>query len=159
MRSKARNGARGGKALLGIAIFKFAKGVVLLALTFGAISLFHKDVQSHAEHWLNVFRIDPDNHYIASALERLNLVHTHELKELSFLTGFYAALFLTEGTGLALGKRWAEYLTIIATGLFVPVEIYELCKEASIMKAVLLVGNIAIVAFLIYVVRGKKKRD
>ena len=148
---------RGSKGLLAIALFKLAKGVALIFVTIGAMSLLHKNVESHAEHWVDVFRIDPDNRYIAALLQRLNLVHTRELKELSFLTAFYAGLFLIEGTGLALRKRWAEYLTIVATALFIPVEIYEICQQASVMKVVLLVGNAAIVAYLIYVVRNNSR--
>ena len=46
----------------------------------------------------------------------------------SGLTFAYSALFLVEGTGLFFEKRWAEYLTIVATVSFIPVEIYELLK-------------------------------
>ena len=148
--------SRGRRALFAIAIFKWIKGAILLAVAAGAISLFHKDVQTHVEHWITACRIDPDNLYIAAALEKLNLVHTRELKELSFLSAFYAAIFLTEGTGLALRKRWAEYMTIIATGLLIPVELYELWKTASVLKGALLLGNIAIVGFLVWIVRSKE---
>jgi uncharacterized membrane protein (DUF2068 family) len=86
----------------------------------------------------------------------LNVVHTRELKELGFLSALYAAIFLTEGTGLALGKRWAENFTIIATVLLIPVEVYELWKTATIAKGVLLAGNVAIVVFFIWLVRSKE---
>jgi uncharacterized membrane protein (DUF2068 family) len=152
--SKHHAGRR--RTLFAIAIFKWIKGAILLAVAVGAISLFHKDVQTHVEHWITACRIDPDNLYIAAALEKLDLVHTRELKELSFLSAFYAAIFLTEGTGLALRKRWAEYMTIIATGLLIPVEIYELWKTASVLKGALLLGNIAIVGFLVWIVRSKE---
>ena len=56
--------------------------------------------------WLQTIRIDPDNRYIAAGLEKLDLIHTRELKELSALSGFYALLFAVEGTGLLFGKRW-----------------------------------------------------
>jgi uncharacterized membrane protein (DUF2068 family) len=148
--------SRGRRALFAIAIFKWTKGALLLAVAAGAISLFHKDVQAQVEQWISACRIDPDNRYIAAVLEKLDLVHTRELKQLSFLSALYAAIFLTEGTGLALRKRWAEYLTIVATGLLIPVEIYELCKTASVLKGALLFGNIAIVVFLIWIVRSKE---
>ncbi|HZE12249.1 MAG TPA: DUF2127 domain-containing protein [Chthoniobacterales bacterium] len=154
-RSSKHHSAR-RRALFGIAIFKWIKGALLLAVAAGAISLFHKDVQTHVEHWITVCRIDPDNLYIAAALEKLDLVHTRELKQLSFLSAFYAAIFLTEGTGLALRKRWAEYLTIIATGLLIPLEIYELWKTPTVLKGALLLGNIAIVVFLVWIVRSKE---
>jgi uncharacterized membrane protein (DUF2068 family) len=152
--SKNRN--RGDRALFAIAVFKWTKGLLLLGLAAGAISLFHKDVQSQVETWINACRIDPGNRYVAACLDKLDLVHTHELKELSFLSAFYAAIFLTEGTGLALRKRWAEYFTIIATALFIPLEVYELCKGASVVKLLVLLGNIAIVGFLIHLVRSKE---
>src|SRR3954449_1129360 len=114
----SKHDSRGRRALFAIAIFKWTKGAILLAVAVGAINLFHKDVETQVEHWISACRIDPDNRYIAAALEKLDLVNTRELKELSFLSAFYAAIFLTEGTGLALRKGWAEYLTIVATGLF-----------------------------------------
>jgi uncharacterized membrane protein (DUF2068 family) len=155
-RSKSRS--RADRALFAIALFKWTKGLLLLGVMAGAISLFHKDVQSHVEQWINACRIDPENRYIAACLEKLDVVHTRELKQLSFLSAVYAAIFLTEGTGLALRKRWAEYLTIVATALLIPVEIYELCKTASVLKALVLAGNVAIVAFLVYLVRSKETR-
>ncbi len=158
MAAQSRSRKGGGGALLAIAIFKWTKGAILLAMTFGAISLFGKDVGAQAEHWLDLARIDPDNRYIAAMLQRLDVVHTHELKELTFLTGFYAALFLTEGTGLALRKRWAEYLTIVATGLFIPLEIYELWKQVTMVRGLLLSVNVAVLVFLIWVVRIKQSK-
>ena len=66
---------------------------------------------------------------------------------------FYSALFFTEGTGLALRKRWAEYLTVISTSSLLPLEIYELFVGSSAGKFVLLLVNLAVVAYLIYELR------
>jgi uncharacterized membrane protein (DUF2068 family) len=66
----------------------------------------------------------------------------------SFGTFFYAALLLTEGVGLALGKRWAEYFTIIATASFIPLEIYQIFHHANMTKIVLLLINVAVVWYL-----------
>ena len=112
-----------------IAIFKFVKGALLLALAFGALTLLHKDVAAEVEHWLDQLRIDPDNEFIGALLTKLQLVHTKELKEISALGAGYAALFLVEGTGLLFRKRWAEWLTIVATSSLMPIEVYELVKN------------------------------
>jgi len=157
MARRTKSPVRGTKALYAIAAFKFVKGALLLAATIGAMDLLHKDLGAHVENWINLLRIDPDNKYIGALLNRLNLVHTHELKQLSFLTGFYAALFLTEGTGLAMRKPWAEYLTIVATALLIPLETYEIWKQPSVIKAILIAGNVAVVLFLIWLVRTKKR--
>jgi uncharacterized membrane protein (DUF2068 family) len=149
----AKSNTRGDAALLAIAIFKFVKGAFLLALTFGALSLFHKDVAAEVEHWCDQLRIDPDNRVIGAVLAKLHLVHTKELKELGALGAGYSALFLTEGTGLLFRQYWAEWLTIIATGSLIPLEVYELVKQFTAVRLLLLIGNCAIVLFLIYRVR------
>ena len=154
---KKRSRSRGDAVLLVIALFKFVKGALLLALAFGALSLIHKDVASHVEHWLDQLRIDPDNRLIGTALSKLELIHTKELKELSALGAGYAALFLTEGTGLLFRKRWAEWLTIVATSSLMPLELYELIKEFTAIRLTVLLLNAAVVLFLIYRVRQKEE--
>jgi uncharacterized membrane protein (DUF2068 family) len=154
--SKKRSHPRGDGALFVIAVFKFIKGAVLLALAFGALSFLHKDVASEVEHWLDQLRIDPDNQFIGALLSKLQLIHTKELKELSALGAGYAALFLTEGTGLLFRKRWAEWLTIVATSSLMPFEVYELLKEFTALRLLALLINAAVVLYLIYLVRQKE---
>jgi uncharacterized membrane protein (DUF2068 family) len=155
--AKKRSHSHGDGALLVIAVFKFLKGAVLLALAFGALSLLHKDVALEFEHWLDQLRIDPDNEFIGALLRKLQLVHTKELKEISALGAGYAALFLTEGTGLLFRKRWAEWLTIVATSSLMPLEVYELIKEFTVVRLLVVLVNAAVVLFLIYRVRQKEK--
>jgi uncharacterized membrane protein (DUF2068 family) len=153
--SKKRPHSHGDGALLAIAIFKFIKGAALLGLAFGALSFLHKDVASEVERWIDQLRIDPDNKFIGALLSKLQLVHTKELKELSALGVGYAALFLTEGTGLLFRKRWAEWLTIIATSSLMPFEVYELVEKFTVVRLLALLINAAVVLYLIYVVRQK----
>jgi uncharacterized membrane protein (DUF2068 family) len=154
--AKKRPHRRGNGALLAIAVFKFIKGAVLLALALGALSFLHKDVASEVEHWLDQLRIDPDNQFIGALLSKLQLVHTKELKELSALGAAYAGLFLIEGTGLLFRKRWAEWLTIVATSSLMPLELYELIKQFTAVRLLALLVNAAVVLFLIYLVRQKE---
>ena len=132
---------------------------MLLALAFGALSLLHKDVASQVEHWLDELRVDPDNRFIGALLTNLQLVHTKELKELSALGAGYAALFLTEGTGLLFRKRWAEWLTIIATSSLLPFEMYELARKFTAVRLLALLINAAVVLYLIYLVRQSPSPD
>jgi uncharacterized membrane protein (DUF2068 family) len=157
--AKKRSHSHGDGALLVIAIFKFVKGAVLLALAFGALTLLHKDVASEVEYWLDQLRIDPDNEFIGALLNKLQLVHTKELKEISALGASYAALFLTEGTGLLFRKRWAEWLTIVATSSLMPMEVYELVKKFTAVRLLALLINAAVVLYLSYLVREKEKQQ
>jgi uncharacterized membrane protein (DUF2068 family) len=140
-----------------IAAFKLFKGLVLLAVGIGAVKLLHKDVAFEVERLADVFRIDPNNHYIHHLLERFSILDDRKLKELSVGTFFYSALELTEGIGLLLAKRWAEYFTIIATSSFIPLEIYELVKRVRWAKLVVLILNILVVAYLVIELRRKRE--
>ncbi len=147
-----------GRGLRLIAAFKLLKGLALLALGIGALKLLHKDVEAIVEHWISVFQVDPHSHYMHLLLAKLSILDDRRLKELSVGTFIYSAIFLTEGVGLALGKRWAEYLTIISTASLLPLEVYELAKHASIGKGFALVINLAVVVYLILELRRFPKR-
>jgi len=101
-------------------------------------------------------RIDPHNRYILLILEKIANLDEHRLRELRAGTLFYAALFLVEGTGLALRQRWAEYVTIISTGSLIPLEVYELVKQYSPLKIAFLLINIAVVVYLIFELRRNR---
>ena len=148
-----------GSGLRLIGAFKILKGLALLALGIGALKLLHKDLAAVVEHWINIFQVDPHSHYIQLLLARLSIVDDRRLKELSAGTFIYSAVFLTEGVGLALGKRWAEYLTIISTASLLPLEVYELAKHTSIGKGIALAINLAVVAYLILELRRYPKRS
>lgn len=62
----------------------------------------------------------------------------------------YAALEATEGVGLALRRRWAEYLTVLATGLFIPFEAAEVVHRLTVIRVGALAVNVAIVGYLAY---------
>ena len=138
-----------GRGLQIIAVFKLLKGLALIAVGIGALHLLHKDVAAIFEHWINIFRVDPHNHFIDLLLAKLSILDDRRLKELSIGTFIYAGIFLIEGAGLALKKRWAEYFTIITTSSLLPIEIYELARRASIGKTFALLINLAVVAYLI----------
>jgi uncharacterized membrane protein (DUF2068 family) len=144
---------KGSRGLLLIAAFKLIKGLGLLALGIGALSLLHKDVAAEIAQWLDALRVDPHNHYIQLLLEKLGMVDDRKLKTLSVGTFLYSALFLTEGIGLALRKTWAEYLTIISTASLLPLEVYEIAKRPDAARIVVLLANIAIVVYLVIEVR------
>jgi uncharacterized membrane protein (DUF2068 family) len=152
-----RNGKSHPRGLLLIAAFKIFKSLALLAVAIGALKLLHKDVAAEMERWIELLRVDPHNHYIHRVLDKLPILDARKLKELSVGTFFYSALFLTEGIGLALRKRWAEYFTIVSTSLFIPLEIYELAKHPSFAKGILVLANAGIVAYLVVELRRTSK--
>jgi uncharacterized membrane protein (DUF2068 family) len=140
-----------------IGVFKLFKGLVLFAVGLGALRLFNRNVAAEFYNWANAFRVDPGNYYLRRLLVRISILDKKELKEVAAGTFFYSAIFLNEGVGLLLRKRWAEYFTLIATSTFIPLEVYELVRHPSLAKASVFVLNLAVVAYLALNLRRTRK--
>jgi uncharacterized membrane protein (DUF2068 family) len=109
-----------------------------------------------AEHWAEALKLAPGNRFVDAALAKAAHLRPEQIKKLGLGSFFYAGLFLAEGTGLWLKKRWGEWLTVIITGSLVPVEIYEIHRHPSAVKVGALVINVAIVGYLIYHIRTER---
>lgn len=133
-----------------IAVFKLLKAALLVATGIGILKLVHTDISSEVDLWVRRLDLDPGSHFVNLAIQRVTDVPPHKLRDLGIATFIYAGLFATEGVGLWLLKRWAEWFTVIATGSLVPLEAYELYRHPSVVKTVVLLLNIAVVAYLVF---------
>ncbi len=140
---------RRDRGILAIALFKLAKAITLIAAGIGAFRLLYPAFAERFERWLALVQLAPGRRIIAF-LSRANDGKIEALGSLAFA---YAILFLVEGTGLLMRKRWAEWLTIIVTGSLIPFEIYEIFKSVSAAKVVAIVVNVAVVIYLAIRVR------
>ena len=131
-----------------IGLFKLVKAISLLIVGIGLLKLLHRDVEATVLHWVEMLRVDPENRYIHRALLRIFNVTPKQLKELSVGTFVYAGLFLTEGLGLLSHKPWAEYLTLVTTGLFIPLELFEIAEHFTWAKVAITLINALIVIYL-----------
>ena len=153
-RQRSRQSPRSSSLILKlIGTFKLFKAILLIVVGIGALKFLHKDIGSTVMHWTQVLRVDPDNRYIHGLLLRIFRVTPKQLKELSLGTLIYAGLFTTEGVGLLLRKRWAEWLTTVITSSLVPVEIYEIHRHFGWVKVGVLAVNVAVVVYLIWHMR------
>jgi len=141
------------KVLRLIAVFKFFKATMLTALALGVFRLMHRDVGETLERWVRAMRLDPGNHFAMAALVRASLLTPDQIRKLGIVGLVYAGLFTTEGIGLWQLKRWGEWVTVIITGSLLPLEIYELYRHVTAIKLLVLLINLATVAYLIYRIR------
>jgi uncharacterized membrane protein (DUF2068 family) len=129
-------------------------GTAILLFAHDRTSLRHRYYQFLA-HWQAAAGGPVSNHHIGvfHELDRLFSFSTRDLY--LFATGVlaYALLEGVEGVGLWWQKRWAEYLTFLATLIFLPVEIYELTERVTWLRVAALVINLAIVCYLLYAKR------
>jgi uncharacterized membrane protein (DUF2068 family) len=126
---------------LAAAIFLFAGNKVALNADFTKIL---NDLQGGVGGPVN-----PSRHGIVHDLQRLFAISTNNLYLLGIAVAAYACLEGTEAIGLWFGRRWAEYLTFIATIVFIPYEIDELAKGISALKLITFIINVAIAVYLV----------
>ena len=134
--------------LRGVAIFEAAKGLLVLLGGIGLFELIHHNVQHMAEQLIAHTHLNPANGYPRIFLDLASKITDGKLFVLAFFALAYALIRLAEAYGLWFERRWAQWLGAISGGIYVPIEIYELFHQASTMKFVALVVNVAIVIFL-----------
>lgn len=101
---------------------------------------------------------------IIGELDKLLSLQTHTLHLFGAVLLAYALLEGAEAVGLWMTKRWAEYLTFIATAVFLPFEVYEIATRVTAVKVIGFLINLAVVLYLIWAkrlfgVRGGGKVD
>ena len=143
--------AGGGRAgvLRAIAWYKFAKTALLVAVGLGALKLLEPRMAVVLDSWAADLGASRERRLLVRVVTLFGGLHPHRLEAVAIGAFAFAALFLTEGVGLWLGKRWAQYLTLIATTLFVPLEIYSLGRHVTPPRFAALVLNLAVVALLV----------
>lgn len=146
------------RILLTIALFKFFKAAAMITAGTLALTFRHADLTLIAIRSVSKFRLDPHNKYVDWVIDHTRLVHAKQLEMLAAGTFIYALLFLVEGIGLYREKVWGEYLVIVEVCLLMPLEIIEICAKPDLLRIGLLIANIFILVYLIYL-RIKNARN
>jgi uncharacterized membrane protein (DUF2068 family) len=140
-----------------IGAFKLATAVLLGAAGFGIFRLMNKDLGEALEHFIVRLHLDPENQLIHAVVARVSDIDQAQLKAIGAGTFFYSLLETVEGVGLLLQRHWASYLTVIATALLLPLEIYELAHKVNVVRVGVLLANMAILVYLIVKLRQEHR--
>jgi uncharacterized membrane protein (DUF2068 family) len=136
-----------------IIVERIVKAIVLVALAIGLLVAGEKGLlTTWARYAQDQLNLDADDGVIVQLLLRLLLLvgsFTH-VSVVAIAAIAYALLEGTEGVGLAMRRRWAEYLTVIATGILIPYEAYEVIHHVTFFKVGALLLNLAVVGYLAY---------
>jgi uncharacterized membrane protein (DUF2068 family) len=148
---------------MAIAALKIVKGVLLLLVGIGALSLIHKDAAESftkwANDWANALQVNVHSRVLQRWLVEIGLVQRRDLALIVTVSFVYSALLLTEGVGLFMQKVWAEYMTALITASFIPIEVYELVRRTTPSRVYLLVINIVVVAYLVMRLSQRKRAE
>ncbi len=132
-----------------LAVYKFLQTAVLVALGLATLRLIRPASAASFELWVQDLPVGLLQRIADRFLVWVSGTHSNRLMILGGALFAYAALFLLEAVGLWLQRRWAEWLTVVATAALIPPEVYELAQHASPWLATLLVVNVAVVWLLV----------
>ena len=136
-----------------IIVERIVKATVLIVLAVGLLFAGRTGLLTKwAEHAEDQLNLAATNSLFEQILFRL-LAYIGSFPHVTILAIVaiaYALLEGTEGVGLAMRRRWAEYLTVIATGFLIPYEAYEVIHHITLLKAGALLLNVAVVGYLAY---------
>ena len=154
-------GTRRVRYLRLIAIFKIAKGVLLLVL---GVSLLFLNARTGwmdgLSNWIADEILLKHSKPIAFLLHKLQVaIVGGTLRATALLALFYSVILLTEGIGVYMQQRWAEFLMIFATATLIPIEIRHLWHHPDLIGVLILLANCFIVWFLYSVLKRDRATE
>lgn len=141
-----------------LAAERFVRGLVLLGLAYAVLRFrtSQGDLRATFDRALpavrplqNALHLNlTDSSFVSRAQSVLN-TSPHRLSLLALALVAYGALELLEGVGLFLLKRWGEYVAVVGTAVFLPLEVYELTERVTVLRVLAFVVNVAAVLYLL----------
>lgn len=153
---KSNRGPVGFKLIGG---FKVACAILFAGVGVGLFRLLGHDVGDVLHHAAATLRLGAGSPFVDNLIAKASGVSPGRLQTLGVVTFLYAALYLVEGVGLILNRRWAGYLTVVATGSLVPLEAYEIYRKPTALRITILVVNLAMVAYVAWKLREEIRAE
>ncbi len=122
----------------------------VLAVLIFFVASDHRSLQHDYTQIVDAFGGPSQSHPFLGHFKHLFTITTTHLYEAGAVVVAYAVLEATEMVGLWYAKRWAEYLTFVATVVLIPFEVYELASSVSVLKLVTFLINVVIAAYLLW---------
>jgi uncharacterized membrane protein (DUF2068 family) len=137
-----------------VAFFEFFKGIFVLLIGLTAILLVHKDSWVIAESLLALLHISTDRHTAQLFLDFADDITDARLWAAAELSFAYSALRFAEAYGLWRQRTWAEWVAFGSGALLIPLEIRELLRGVTLVRSAVLIGNLIIVSYMLYLLRS-----
>ena len=145
------------RVLRAVASLEFSKGVFVVVMGICALALLHRDTWLIAESLLSLLRISTDHRAAQVFLDFADSITDARLWAAASIAFGYAALRFTEAYGLWKERTWAEWVAFISGTLLLPVEVRELVRGITFWRCALLVGNLAIIVYMFYVILENRR--
>ncbi len=142
---------RNPAGLRAIAILEALKGVFVLLLGFGLLSLLHKDVEEVAENLLFHLHINPEHKFGEALLHAASKMTDARLWAFTAGAVSYAVVRFIEAWGLWNRRVWAEWFALLSGAMYLPFEIAKLIEKPNGLHLTVFATNVLIVLYMLYV--------
>ena len=88
--------------------------------------------------------------HLNSVANRVASLRPSHIRNLAVLALAFGCMEGVEAVGLWLERRWAEYLTVVATSSLLPIEIRDIVRHPTALNVLGFAVNLAVVAYLIW---------
>lgn len=133
------------------------RGVALVVAGAYLVTHLGSDFGRLADRAMRAVELDPRRPFLHKLIAKLHRLHAGTVLITGIAALVYGVLETVEGVGLWLDKLWAELLTVVATSLLIPLELYELVHKPSLLKAGGIAVNLLIVGYLAVRLRKRLK--
>ena len=138
------------------------RGLIILAIAYGVLRFraSQRDLREAFERALpaakpleDALHVNLTDSAFVHRLQHVLSSKPHTLSLIAIGLFAYAGLQLVEGVGLWMLKRWGEYVAVIGTSAFIPLEVYELVEKVTVLRIGALIVNVAAVIYLVWTKR------
>ena len=140
-----------------VALFEADKGLLVLLVGLELLSLIHRGAQNVGEEIVDRFHLNFARHHPRILLYATTHLNDSNARLLALAALAYSTVRFIEAYGLWRLRAWAEWFGIISGGVYLPFELFELIRHPTFVKAGVVVVNLGIVLYLIYVRWNERK--
>jgi uncharacterized membrane protein (DUF2068 family) len=142
-----------------VALFEGTKGLLVLLVGFELLTYIHKDINEAAMHLVKHLHLNPASHYPRIFLDLMEHIDDTKLWSMALAAAMYFVVRMIETVGLWLRKTWAEWFAVLTGGMYIPVEIYEVASKVTWPRITVLVVNLGVVSYLLFVlIKDREKK-
>lgn len=137
-----------GAQLRCVALFEFAKGVLVLAAGTGLLAFMHHDARIIVGELLLHLHLNPASRIPGIFLLLAERIDSLDVWLIALGSAAYATVRIAEAYGLWFDREWAQWLGAVSALVYVPFELYALAKGVTALRLATLVINLLVIAVL-----------
>lgn len=131
-----------------VSVFEAIKGLLVLLAGCGLLAYIHEDLYLAAERLVRHFHLNPASRYPRIFADLANHITDRQLWLLALSAFLYSVVRFVESYGLWRQRPWAEWFGAVMSGIYIPIELFELLRRVTWPALSLLIVNVAIVWYL-----------